>query len=1049
MTGATTSHPMTPAQRRLWFLHTLDPDDTAYTVHLVQLLRGPLRPELFEPALREVARRHAILRSTCDERGDGPVQLVAAESTVSCAWSDLSGADRPGLRARTAAAALVALPFDLRRDQPLRASLARTGPDTHVFCLVTHHIAADGWSANILLDEISAAYRALRDGAGESARPLPTLQFGDYAEQRRTWAGSGSGSGSGSVEDAAFAYWSDRLAAAPQLELPTDRPRPPVRTGRGGRVTATVPAELAARLGALARRHRATPVVPLLAAYQVLLTAHSGQDEVCVGMPMAGRDRPELQDLVGYLANTVVLRGSTAGDGTVAELLAATRRSLVEAMTHQELPFERLSAELRVSRDRSRTPLFQAFFSLQNQDDPRSAWRAAGIAAEPFDIGPVRVKYELGLDLWPEPDGSLRAEFGYDADLFDAVSVEAVAGRYLVLLDAFAADQDRAVRELPVLAPGERERITAMATGPAVPVPELSVPDLFLRARDLAPDAVAVVDHGAEVTYRQLGDRAAAVAERLVRRGVRPGELVAVCLNRSADLIATLFGIWGAGAGYVPLDPSYPAHRLALVAEDSGAVLTVSERALLDRLPSACAQTLLLDEVGPGPEGPPEPPRAVSDHSAYVIYTSGSTGRPKGVGVSHRNIVNFLEGMARCLPEAVGSTLALTSLSFDISVLEMFLPLSRGGRVVVADETARRDGARLLRLVREHRISLVQATPTTWRMLLAAGFDEPDVTALSGGEPLPLRLAAELRAACGRLANVYGPTETTVWSSLWDVPEQPTVIGIGTALANQSLHVLDRHGRLAPLGVPGELFIGGAGVTAGYRGNPELTAERFVADPFGGGVMYRSGDLVLRRHDGTVVFLGRTDNQVKIRGHRIELGEIEVRLAGHPAVDTAAVAVRPDPSGAPALAGYAVLRPDGPGATPGELRAYLERELPAALVPGTVTLLDAMPTTPNRKLDRAALPDPVPPPERSGGGAFAGPEEESVGKLCGAVLGVADLGPEDDLFDLGAHSLSVMEIIAAVRAEWRVELPVEVFFETPTVRAVAALVREAAAGSLR
>ncbi|MFI0939933.1 amino acid adenylation domain-containing protein [Streptomyces sp. NPDC021020] len=1006
------SGPLSVGQQRLWFLHQFDPDDPVNNIVYAYRLRSEPDLPALEAAFSAVVARHDALRTRYAESDGQPRAIVEAPAPVTVELID-PATPEDAVRILTACADRR---FDLLAEPPFRVTLVRTAPDDLVLCLVMHHINGDGLSLNIIWDEVADHY---------AGRPLPPppLQFSELA--------------AADEEPADLGWWVERLAGVPDLELPTDRPRPAERTSAGADVWIELPAELVAGVHELARRARCTPFMVLLAAYHVLLSRHSGQPEFCVGTPAATRARPELARVVGFLTTTLVTRCDLSADPAFTDLLRATRREVLGALSHPDVPFERLVQALDVERDLSRTPLFQALFSLHSQNhvaDP-----LPGVASEPYPLGWHSARCDLSLDLYEQPDGSLQAMFIRSTDLFDAGTAERIAHRYRQLLTSIVADPGQRVGRLDLLPPAERALLRSW-NGPAAEPPPGTLVDLVLARAAAAPGAVAVVCGTDVLTYRGLVAGAARLASALRRDGVGRGSRVAVLGSRRARTVVALLGVAMTGAAYVPIDPEYPEARVAHVVRDSGAAPALTD-ADVDRLLDGADDT-----GGAGGAGAPDDDAALSpvhrpgpDDAAYVLYTSGSTGNPKGVVVPHRALANLLFAMR----EVLGSTaedrwLALTSLSFDISALELFLPLVTGGRVVVADAAASRDGHALAALVRAAGVTHVQATPSGWRVLLTG--DLPPVTALSGGEPLPLKLAQELRARARRLLNVYGPTETTVWSTVWEVPENPVRVTIGSPLANTTVHVVDPLGATAPVGVPGELLIGGAGVADGYHGRPDLTAERFVERE--GERVYRTGDVVRRLADGTLEFFGRSDDQVKLLGHRIEPGEVAAALESYPGVRQAAVVVRDE-----SLVAYWVAGSDPGAGTSGErLRAHLAGLLPGYLVPARYVLLDALPLTPNGKVDRKALPSAGDEP--AGGGRPPGtPAERLVAELLGEVLEVGAVHADDDFFALGGHSLRAAMLTARLSARIGVRVPVADIFRNPTVEQLARLVESAAPGA--
>ncbi|MFC5662557.1 amino acid adenylation domain-containing protein [Kitasatospora misakiensis] len=901
-------------QQRMWFLDQLTPGDTAYNVCGATRIRGPLDLDLWRRAVSAIARRHEALRTTFREVDGEPVQVVTegAEpefAVVPC--EQLAGPDgEAGLHAL--AREEFARPFDLATGPLVRMRFLRLAADEHVLLLTIHHIAGDLWSTSVFLDELVTLYGAYAGGT-EPALPELPIQYADYAVwQRKRLDGDGA--------TADLEYWKRTLAGAPAaLELPTDRPRPAVQSTRGGSRPFALPAPLMDRVREFSRAEGVTPFMTLLAAFQVLLHRYTREEDVVVGVPVANRGRPEVERLIGYFANMLALRTDLSGAPSFRELLGRVRPVCLGAFAHQELPFERLVEELHPRRDLSRTPVFQVSFVFQNIAMP--SFDVAGLHLEPMEVAGSTARFDLELQVFDRPEG-LSGRFEYNSDLFDAATVDQLAGHLRLLVENLLAEPDVPVGRVPLLPAEEERRLREQGNGTRREWPDAGlVHHRFAAQAARTPDAEAVRCGTEALDYAELARRADRLAHRLRRRGVGRDVLVGVCTERSVDLVVALLAVLKAGGAFVPIDPEFPPERIAYMLADSGLPVLLTQRPVAGRLPATTAEVLCLDEPDEFDEVGEEPAATVTaDDLAYVIYTSGSTGRPKGVQVPHRALANFLRSMEERPGLAPEDTLlAVTTHSFDISLLELLLPLVTGARLVVAERGTAADGEQLARLLTASWASVMQATPSTWRMLLDAGWQgAPGLKALAGGEALPADLARRLRAGGVRLWNMYGPTETTIWSAVAEVGDGP--ISIGAPIANTELHVLDEQGRLTPPGVPGELYIGGAGLARGYLGRPELTAERFVPHPFGAGPedrLYRTGDLVRRRRDGGIEFLGRLDHQVKVRGFRIELGEIESELARRPEVGQAVVTVREDVPGDQRLVAYLVPAADG-GTGPAE-----------------------------------------------------------------------------------------------------------------------------------
>ncbi|HEX2207305.1 MAG TPA: amino acid adenylation domain-containing protein [Longimicrobium sp.] len=1033
--------PLSFSQQRLWVLDRLEPGSAAFNLLRPLRLRGVLDVAALERSLDALRARHESLRTTFAEGPDGaPVQLIPPFARTPLAVEDLSAlADEEReavVRARAHEDANTG--FDLVAGPLFRARLLRLRADEHVLLLAIHHIVADGWSLGILARELGALYAAFRAGAPDPLPPLP-VQYADYALWQREHL-------AGETLAKQRAFWREALAGAPPaLELPTDRPRPPAERHRGRVWRDRMEPALARRVRALAAEEGTTPFAVLLAGLRAVLARWSGQEDVVIGTPVAGRTRSEVEALIGFFVNTLPLRGPVRADDSFRALLRREKATTLAAFDHQELPFERIVEELRIPRDLSRNPVFQVSLMLQNTR--AEAERLAGIEIAPLQVEFDTARFDLAFDLYEEEDGGLRVETEYATDLFDHATAGRMVAHLKHLLCNAAAAPDAPLARLELVDDEERAAVLPPPEAAARDWPFAPMHRLCAEQAARTPDAVAVEGADGALTCAEVDALSAGVAAALRARGAMRGSIVAVGVERSARMVAALLGVLRAGAAYLPLDAEYPAERLAYMLEDSGARLLLTDGATAERLPASSIDRILLDEIGPSDVADVE---VSADDLAYVIYTSGSTGRPKGVMVRHGGACNFLRSMAEAPGLRAADTLvAVTTIAFDISVLELFLPLSLGARAVVATREQAADPPLLAALIARCGATVMQATPATWTMLLGAGWTpRAGMRLLSGGEALPRAAADALLAAGAEVWNVYGPTETTVWSAAARAGAADP-IPLGDAIANTTLYVLEPAGSPAPLGVPGELFIGGAGLTRGYLGRPGLTAERFVPDPFGapGSRLYRTGDRARRKTDGVLEFLGRVDFQVKLRGFRVEPGEIEAALRAHPSVGGAVARVRGEGAAA-RLVAYVVPRdPDAPPAGT-ELRAALRERLPEYMVPSTFVVVDAFPLTPSGKIDRRALPAPDAQPE---GRAFAAPRtprEEALAEVWREVLGVERVGVEDDFFELGGHSLLATQVLSRVRREVGVELPLRALFEAPTVRALAERLEAATAADL-
>ncbi|WP_176065639.1 non-ribosomal peptide synthetase [Anaeromyxobacter diazotrophicus] len=1037
------------AQQRLWFLDRLDPGSTAYLVPAALRLEGRLDPAVLERALSEIVRRHHVLRTAFVEV-DGVAQArVAAAAPVAIAQDDLRSlreAEREA-EVRRQALAEAARPFDLGAPPLLRARLLRLSDAEHVLLLTLHHIACDAWSSGVLLRELAALHPALACGAPS---PLPELaiQYADFAD----WQRAALAAGGGEVD---LAYWRRRLAGAvPALDLCADRPRPSARSGRGAHHAFSLPAERWRPFAELARAEQATPYMALLAALDAFLFRATGQEDLLVGTPVAGRERAETDGLIGFFVNTVVLRTDLSGDPSFRELLRRARETALQAFAHQALPFDLVVDAVRPRREGGSNPLFQVMLDLETAGPARLA--LPGLVVTRLDLERGTSKLDLLLSC-READGGLEGSLEYDTDLFDEATAARFTRQLGLLVEAAVGAPDRPVSALPILSEAERRRVVVAWNDTACRFPhEKGIHQLFQAQAARTPEALAVEGADRSFTYRELDARASRIARHLRRLGFGRGRLAGLLALRVPDTIAALLGVLEAGGAWVPLDPAAPRRRLAETIADAELGVVLAAGPLPDGFaPPPGVEVVRLDDPSRAARVGAEPARhlqpiAGSEDTAYVIYTSGSTGKPKGVRISHRSAVNLWAGLARTAYAGRAGPLRVNlnaPLVFDASVQQL-LALLAGHALVLVPAEVRADAAAMVEFLRARRVDVLDCVPSHLKALLAAGLLDPahprPRLILVGGEPLDLATWRTLAAAEGIDSwNVYGPTECAVDATACRVGAAPGGPSIGRPLANVRAYVLDAHGAPLPPGLPGELCLGGEGVGQGYLGRPALTAERFVEDPFApGGRMYRTGDRARWREDGQLELLGRLDAQVKVRGHRIELGEIEAALVQHPAVAAAAAAVQLGPDGERALVAYVVGRGSpAPGAAP--LRQHLRERLPESMVPAAFVALQALPHTPSGKLDRRALPAPrweaAPGP---GDDRPATPLEELVRGAFAEVLGVERVGLEDGFFELGGHSLLATRLTARVRALAGVELPLRALFEHPTPAALARLVDE-------
>jgi amino acid adenylation domain-containing protein len=1044
--------PLSFAQERLWFLHQLAPADPSYNIPIAVRLAGPLDAPALEAALREVARRHETLRTVFVETDAGPAQSIRPEPALDLPEIDLSGLPAEIRAAETERIVVEGAlrPFDLATGPLVRASLLRLEPEQHVLLVALHHVVADGWSMGVMVREAGALYSAFLEGRLDGRpSPLPELpvQYADYAIWERGWL-------RGAALASRLAAARRRLEGMPEmLELPTDRPRPAVRTSRGDAVPVPLPEPLAAEVRAFARREGATLFMVLLAAWSALLARLSGAERIPIGFPVAHRSRPELEGLIGFFVNTLVLPADLTGDPPFRELVARIRAAALEGFDHQDLPFERLVEELRPERTLSRTPLFQVMFAFQ--DLPRQGGGLARLALEPLPVRGGISRFDLTLTV-SGGGGALHGTLEYNRDLFDRTTALRFAAAFERLLAA-AIESPARLSELPLLSDAERQQLRVeWNEGDDTKGGDAVLHELVAARAARAPAAPAVTFEGETLSYGDLERRAGVLARRLRALGIGPEVRVAICAERSIEMIVGLLAILKAGGAYVPLDPAYPDERLAWMLADSGVRAVLTQAPLAGRMAALASETpqILLEEDGDAPDLPL--PEVSPDHAAYVIYTSGSTGRPKGVVVTHRNVARLLDATDpwfRFGPDDVWTL--FHSYAFDFSVWEIWGALATGGRLVVVPYWVSRSPEDFYRLLVRERVTVLNQTPSAFGQLVQA--EEalgaaPDLalrTVVFGGEALDIAMLAPWwerhLADRPRLVNMYGITETTVHVTVRPLSPGDPPGRIGRAMPDLSVRIVDRGLREAPIGVAGELGVGGAGLARGYLNRPDLTAERFVPDPFSGrpgARLYRSGDLARRRPDGDLEHLGRIDAQVKIRGHRIEPGEVEAALRSLPEVADAAAGVRPGPGGQELLVAWIVAadsgrEPHAPDAA--ALRAALALRLPEPMIPARFVALPALPLTVNGKLDRKALPDPG-APGAAAVGRVVPPRTEPERRILEVwkeVLAMDEIGVESNFFDLGGNSLLVARVRARLRGAHGREVPIVDLFRFPTVAALA------------
>jgi amino acid adenylation domain-containing protein/FkbM family methyltransferase len=1045
--------PLSFAQRRLWVLHLFEPGSTAYNMPTAVRLRGPLAHPVLERALGEVVRRHEILRTTYTSRAGRPLQVVAPEppeSRLRLPRVDLRGMARAAreTEASRLAAEEARRPFDLEVGPMIRTTLLVLEERECWVLLTLHHIAFDGWSVGVLLTELAVLYAALSLGKTPDLPEL-TVQYVDFACWQERWL-------DGDALETDLAYWRRQLAGAPQgLPLVPDRPRPAIQTSRGASVEIELPAALSAALAAASRERGATLFMAILAGFAALLGRSSGQSDIVLGSPIAGRNRREIESLIGFFVNTLVLRLDLAAGPSFEDLLARARQVALDAYAHQDLPFERLVEDLSPERDLGRSPLFQVMLALQNA--PVGTLEMPGLVLEPLPLPSGAAMFDLTLSLSETPRG-ISGSLEYNRDLFDPTTLERLAGRLETLLAAAVRDPAARMSDLPLLQESERHQVLLEWNATATESRDICLHERVEARVAAAPEAVAVVSAGAVLTYGELGRRARRLAGRLRAAGVGPEVLVGLCAERSLEMVVGMLAVLTAGGAYLPLDPDYPPDRLAFLLADAKPPVALVAEHLLDRLPEVPGVHRL--PLGAavresGGEMRHLPPLAIADNAAYGIYTSGSTGKPKGVINSHRGIVNRLLWIESVYPlSPADRVLQKTPFSFDVSVWEFFWPLVTGATLVMAVPGGHRDSAYLVRTIAEEEITHTHFVPS----LLQPFLEEPGLdrcTALrrvlcSGEALLPevarrffLRFPADIA-----LLNLYGPTEAAVEVTFWRCQPEDAgrAVPIGRPIANTEIHILDREGLPAPLGVPGELHIGGIGVARGYLDRPGLTAEKFVPDPFArrpGARLYRTGDLARTLSGGEIEYLGRIDQQVKIRGFRIELGEIEAVLAEHRGVREVAVVVQKHLAEALHLIAFFAAADGVEVPSAAELRDWLGVSLPVYMVPSALVRLDELPLTLSGKVDRSALARMEIRWDREN--AFVAPRnrmELALQQIWEEVLRVSPIGVTENFFKIGGNSLLAIYIIVCIRERLGRELPVPVLVQEPTIEGLAKVLQQ-------
>lgn len=1049
------------SQQRMWFLQQWEPASPLYTIPMALRLSGKLDRVALKQSFEEIIKRHDILHTTFDMQNGSPVQVIHPSSALALPLIDLRELNE--MLQKTLVRELIAAEskrvFDLQQGPLLRVVLLKRAETEHILILTVHHIVADGWSMQILLGELCALYRAFSLGLPSALEDLP-LQYADYAEWQRQWL-------QGPILERQLGYWKQQLANLPTLELSLDRPRPAVLSFRGANFSFALSYSLTQRLHQLSKQQGVTLFIVLLATFQILLARYSQQQDIMLGTPVANRNRKELERLIGYFSNMLVLRADLSGNPTFHEALLRVRDVCLDAYTHQDLPFERLVEELQPERDRSRNPLFQVMFALQNE--PMSKAEMPGLEIEELEVHSGISRLDLSLNM-TELQHGLVGEVEYSTDLFSAETIAGLVERYSALLESIITHTDQHILDLPILTKAEEQQFS---TWNATEVPfsqNVCLHELFETQVARAPEAVAIALGDQQVTYDHLNACANELALRLQHLGAGPEVLVGICVERSLEMAIALLGVLKAAAVCVPLDPNYPPERLLSILSDAKISVLLTHGQIREQLSAYQTQVtlcsvhsqMMLEQVSvaqPEQGGPRS--NALPGNLAYLLYTSGSTGKPKGVALPHTAIVNRLLWGQRVYPlTETDRVLQIAPFGFDISIWEIFGPLLAGARLILARTDGHYDTSYLVELMAEQQVTIAHFVPATLRVIL----NDPRLRERSalraifcGGDAVPADLPGNTAASLNvDFHQFYGPTESAINSTCWIYrPEDSQQrASIGRPIANTQIYLLDAHLRLVPLGTPGELYIGGLGVARGYLNQPELTAERFIPNSFSsepGERLYKTGDIARYQPDGNLEFLGRNDNQVKIRGIRVELGEIETVLRLHPAVRDCVVVAREDRPGDKRLVAYIVDKATVSleqtqqmerTALSLHLRDYLRASLPNSLVPTAFVILDHLPLNPNGKVDRRALPAP----EDASSGREHDSErprnhvEQTLATLFQRVLQVEHIPIHQTFFELGGHSLLAMQALSAIRETFNVEISLPTFFEKSTVADLAAIV---------
>ena len=1026
--------PLSFQQEALWFLDQLDPGLSAYNLTMCNHIHGPLRVEELEKSVQLLVDRHEALRTSFQKVNDKISQVIHKKVEVEISHIELNDFDQAHQKAQQ----LANIGFDLADKSMLRTTLIKYDNEKFLLLFVVHHIIFDGWSVGLFQKELTEIYNTISNNS-TSSLPELEVQYADFAIWQRKWFNE-------SAKDRQVQFWKETLGENAQpLELPTDKLRPARQSFQGDRVTVKFPGSLARSLRELSMKESSTMFMTIMSALNVLLFRYSGQSDISIGTPMANRQSKELEIAIGYFVNTVVIRTDLTGNPTFRELLKRTRRKVLDVFDNQDLPFDKLVEELKPDRGLSMNPLFQVMLALQ----PTSPFdnELAGVSSEPMSISTGTSKFDLSFELKESKDG-IAGFVEFSSDLFERSSAVRLVDNFEVLLQQIVSDPDQKIDNIPIHTPSEKQFLLEGINQTLKEYSQdLCLHNWFENQAATRPQDTAIVFQNDTISYEDLNHRSNQLAHYLISKGAQPDQLVGLCVDRGIDMVVGLLGILKAGAAYLPMDPMFPKDRLAYMLSDASAPLLVTSLELIDTFPQYSGEMILIDSQWSqiAQHEAENPLTSVnSSNLAYVIYTSGSTGKPKGVQLEHGSVVNFLTSMQQEPGMSTSDVLlSVTTLSFDIAVLEIFLPLVTGAQLILVDKQTTMDGRALLAEISKNNVTVMQATPATWRLMIEAGWRKtPNLKILCGGEAMPRDLATQLLDKGESLWNEYGPTETTIWSTLQKVENREGSITIGRPIANTQVYILDQQLQLVPRGAIGELYIGGDGLARGYLNRKELTNERFIKNPFsasGTSRIYKTGDNARILPNGEIECLGRIDFQVKIRGFRIELGEIETCLKTHPEVNDAVVSIQGADDSIPRLVGYVISRNDEIATS--NIKQFLAKELPDYMIPGVYVHLSSFPLTPNGKIDRKSLPKPDGISVKSNDYVQATNEVESkLVEIWEKLLGVTRVGITDSFFDIGGHSLLAAHLFMDIEKEFKKSLPLATLFESPTIQHLARMI---------